>query len=205
MVVTPQRRLLDAGGDVPQLDGHVVASRGQHFAVMAEGQRPDGPCMTELSPFPAARHIPQLDRVIVTAGRHGLAVRRVRERADHVGVARERGQLLAGGPVPELHRSIVAAGGEELAVRRKGRGLHRAAVSSQRDKQLAGSRLPHFGSTVVAARRDVSAVSRIGHIGDRQRVSLQDDARLSERGQRERNHHQEPAERRPGQCQPARS
>ncbi len=202
MVVTSQRRLLDAGGDVPKLDGHVVASRGQHFAVMAEGQRPDGTRMTELSPFPAARHIPQLDRVVVTTGRHRLAVRRVRERAYHVGVARERGQLLAHSPVPELHRSIVAAGGEELAVRRKGHGLDRGAMSRQRDELPAGSGLPHFGGVVVARRRDVPAVSRIGHIGECQRVPLQDDARLRERGERKCNHHQEPAERRQRQCYP---
>src|SRR5688572_11885081 len=101
--------------------------------------------MTELSPFPAVRQIPQLDRVVVATRRYCLAVRRVRERTDHAGMARERGQLLARGPVPELHRSVVAAGGEDLAVRRKGHSLNRGTVSRQRDKLLAGTGLPHFG------------------------------------------------------------
>src|SRR6266508_4422158 len=96
---------------------------------MTERERPDGAGMTEHSPFTAARHIPQFDRVVMAPRRNRLAIRRVRERADHVGVTRERGELFAGGPVPKLDRSVVAAGGEHRAIWRERHGLNRAAVS----------------------------------------------------------------------------
>ncbi len=76
--------LLAARGDVPQLDGTVVASRGQRLAVGREGQARDGVAVPlETADHPAGSHIPQQDHRVVAGRSQGRAVRRVRQGEHH--------------------------------------------------------------------------------------------------------------------------
>ena len=86
-------------------------------------RRPSGLNATLLTPLSvslegetllAGARVPDLHRLVITAGGEALAVRAERHAVDTAGVSLEGGTLLAGARVPDLHRVVFTGGGESV-------------------------------------------------------------------------------------------
>src|SRR5260370_25856733 len=116
------------GGDVPEPNGFIVASRNHRFAVRGKGQRCNVILVAAQLPdfFPAA-NLPQPDTLIATPGGHCLAVRRKSHCLDSSTVAREAADLLARLRIPQTKGGIIGPRSDGIAIGGKRQRINHAS------------------------------------------------------------------------------
>eukprot|EP00621_Florenciella_sp_RCC1693_P011128 CAMPEP_0182547758 /NCGR_PEP_ID=MMETSP1323-20130603/37900_1 /TAXON_ID=236787 /ORGANISM="Florenciella parvula, Strain RCC1693" /LENGTH=178 /DNA_ID=CAMNT_0024759095 /DNA_START=138 /DNA_END=671 /DNA_ORIENTATION=+ len=134
---------------------------------------------------------PYLDRPVLGASGHLVAVRAPVERVDLVGVARKcvkgRLGLLE---VPDLRRAILAGADQQAAVSRPRDLVDGADVAGEGSDEGASASVPHLDLLVEGGAREVAAIRRESNVVDRLLVAGQPGNRLLALG-RAPNHERE--------------
>lgn len=123
----------------------IAIGRDHALAVRAEGYTEDIVGVApQLVDHPAARHLPDPDRPVMTARGQLLAVRAEGHAADPAGVALEGERFLTARQVPDLDRRVPTGRGQLLAVWAERHAADRAGLAAEGERLLAVGRVPDF-------------------------------------------------------------
>ena len=100
----------------------------------------EAPC--KHTQFPTSRDVPQLNRLVAARAHQHAAVRAEGQRADILGMPRNRSHLSARGNVPEFYQLVIAAAHQSLAVGAEDDGEDSARMARKRAQFLPGVDIP---------------------------------------------------------------
>ena len=107
--------------------------------------------------FVTGRHVPQTNRVVLTAGAQSRAVRAEGDRIHDARVWQD-GERLERAGIPEPDRAVMGCGGEETAVHAEGDGGDGITMAGQTGERLAGGGIPDADGLVEARGDQTPAV-----------------------------------------------
>src|SRR5262249_18021673 len=180
--------------DVPDLDGGVLAARGEPLAVRAEGDAVDRFLVSaEILDLLAVGGIPETDRLVLVGRARGekRAVRAERDGPDQIGVAFQLADHLAVLGIPELDEHVLPGRREQRAVLVERDAVDGSGVPLERVQQLAALEVPKLHLVVEGTGGERVAVRADGECEDQRCVPFEFGRRLREQqSSREENERQ---------------
>src|SRR5204863_374781 len=128
------------GGRVPELDGPIVAARGQGLPIGAERQCPDiGIVSLDGTEFPARGRVPEPHHLVLACGSQVAALGLKCDVEDRARMPTQGAALLIQVHVPDLDRvlAVLAGRGQKLAVGTEREATDNVRVALERASNLA--------------------------------------------------------------------